>query len=223
MTHHEMSPTTGTTAALWPPSLPSAGVWGAVVLGSRLGGSQCPDAQGLDFGAAWESDCMGRLCLSFPVARGCQTCSLGRFFQGAWAGCWSPLPTRWHHTTAPRKAGQGWGSRGSRGCLPQQGPSEQQTLSWGEEGTLAPLVLSPPATALKEEGDISLARFSLFSPKRAKILLFSPETYSTGQRCSCPQCSAAFPCLSPPLWGWFFLVVGWFGVFFFFAEFCAAW
>lgn len=38
VTHHEMSPTTGTTAALWPPSLPSAGVWGAVVLGSRLGG-----------------------------------------------------------------------------------------------------------------------------------------------------------------------------------------
>lgn len=144
----------------------------------------------------------------------------GKCFRGAWAGCWSPIPTRWHYTTVPRKAGQGWGSWGSRGCQPEQGPAKQRPPSWREEGTLAPPVLSPPAIALKEEGDIFLAQFSLFSPKGAQILSFSPETYATGQRCFCPQRSAAFPCLPPPLLGffWWWLFVG-----FFFAEVCAAW
>lgn len=58
---------------------------------------------------------MGRPCLSFPVARGCQTCSLGRFFQGAWAGRWSPLPTLWHYTTAPKESGAELRVQGEQG------------------------------------------------------------------------------------------------------------
>lgn len=176
-------PPTSITAALLPPSLLSTGIWGAMVLGSGL------DIWGPTRGT------------------GLPNLLFGKCFQGAWAGCWSPIPTCWHYTTAPCKAGQGWGSWGSRGCQPEQGPAKQWPPSWHEEGTLAPPVLSP---ALKEEGDISLAQFSLFSPKGAQILSSSPETYATGQRCSCPQHSAAFPCLPPPLlgffWWWLFVV-----------------
>lgn len=81
VSHHRMfmrlSPTTATTAALlstgdgvlssglgiWAPAFPGTGLWNH-----------------------WEGDSVEGLCLSFPMAQGCQTCLLGRCFQGTWGG-----------------------------------------------------------------------------------------------------------------------------------------
>lgn len=63
-----------TTAALL-----STGVWGATELGSGQG-IWGPTFPGTAFSNHWKGDSMGMLCLSFPMAQGCQTSLLGRCF-----------------------------------------------------------------------------------------------------------------------------------------------
>lgn len=112
------------------------------------------------------------------------------------------IPMSWHDTIPPREAGQGWGSWGKQGVSASAGSRKTVTpTSEGEEGTLAPPVLSPPATALKEEGDIFLALFSLLSPKGAKNpLIFSRKLRHRTAKLL-PKLSAALLCLLPPLLG----------------------
>jgi len=70
--------------------------------------------------------------------------------------------------------GRAGGPGGPRGLLASAGSSQKQPPSRGEEGTLAPLVLSPPATALKVEGGhLPCPILTLFPKRSPNPVIFS--------------------------------------------------